>query len=194
MQPSFDPIEQPEEPMKQAEGIDLVAAYRTVLRALARLESGEYTSDNERQADVWGHDDLPDPASEKRHSAGLSCILPCAPCFCATTCQNRAFLLDIREKRISDMRTYKRPEPPPQDPYQNPTAAGRSACGSLLPPVIRGTGRQYLNHAANGEYGRSPGTAWLDARANRHDRHGCWFQRPIEDQRTSWYVTSVRHD
>ena len=59
-----DPIEQPEEPMNQAEGIDLVAAYQTILRTLARLESEEYTSDNEQQADVWGHDDLPDPASD----------------------------------------------------------------------------------------------------------------------------------
>ena len=70
MQNSFDPIEQREEPMNQVEGIDLVAAYRTVLRALARLESGEYTSDDEQQADVWGHDDLPDPASEKSTRQG----------------------------------------------------------------------------------------------------------------------------
>jgi len=64
MQPDQNLIEQPEEPMKQTEGIDLLTAYRTVLRVLARLESSEYTSDDERQADVWGHDDLPDPASE----------------------------------------------------------------------------------------------------------------------------------
>lgn len=56
--------EQPEEPMKQTEGIDLLTAYRTVLRVLAQLESEEYTSDCERQADVVVHDDLPDPASE----------------------------------------------------------------------------------------------------------------------------------
>jgi len=63
MQPDQDPIEQPEEPMKQTEGIDLLNAYRTVLRVLAQLESEEYTSDCERQADVSQHDDLPDPAS-----------------------------------------------------------------------------------------------------------------------------------
>ena len=64
MQPDQEPIEQPEEPMKQTEGIDLLTAYRTVLRVLAHLESQEYTSDCERQADVVVHDDLPDPASE----------------------------------------------------------------------------------------------------------------------------------
>jgi len=64
MQPDQDPIEQPEEPMKQTEGIDLLTAYRTVLRVLAQLESEEYTSDCERQDAVWGHNDLPDPASE----------------------------------------------------------------------------------------------------------------------------------
>jgi hypothetical protein len=64
MQPNQDLNQQPEEPVNQAEGIDLVSAYRTVLRSLARLESGEYTSDNERQADVVVHGDLPDPASD----------------------------------------------------------------------------------------------------------------------------------
>jgi hypothetical protein len=63
MQPDQNPIEQPEEPMKQTEGIDLLTAYRTVLRVLAHLESEEYTSECERQADVVVHDDLPDPAS-----------------------------------------------------------------------------------------------------------------------------------
>ena len=71
MQPDHDPIEQPEEPMnQQQEGIDLVAAYQTILRTLARLESQEYTSGNERQAEVWGHDDLPDPASESSTRQG----------------------------------------------------------------------------------------------------------------------------
>jgi hypothetical protein len=56
--------EQLEEPMKPTEGIDLLTAYRTVLRVLARLESQEYTSDCERQDAVWGYDDLPDPASD----------------------------------------------------------------------------------------------------------------------------------
>jgi hypothetical protein len=62
--PGNQPItEQAEEPMKQAEGIDLVTAYRTVLRVLAHLESHEYTSECERQATVVVHDNLPDPAS-----------------------------------------------------------------------------------------------------------------------------------
>jgi hypothetical protein len=70
MQPDQKPIEQPEESMKQTEGIDLLTAYRTVIRVLAHLESEEYTSDCERQAEVWGHDDLPDPASEYRTRQG----------------------------------------------------------------------------------------------------------------------------
>ena len=64
MQASQTPIDQSEEPVKKAEGIDLVAAYRTVLRSHARLESGEYTSGNDQQADVYHHTDLPDPASD----------------------------------------------------------------------------------------------------------------------------------
>jgi hypothetical protein len=69
--PGNQPLtEQAEEPMKQAEGIDLVTAYRTVLRVLAHLESHEYTSVCERQADVVVHDDLPDPASEFRTRQG----------------------------------------------------------------------------------------------------------------------------
>ncbi len=70
MQPDQETIEQPEEPMKQAEGIDLLTAYRTVLRVLAHLQSEEYTLDNEWQADVVVHDDLPDPASEYRTRQG----------------------------------------------------------------------------------------------------------------------------
>jgi len=64
MQPDQEPIEQLEGPMKQTEGIDLLTAYRTVLRVLAQLESEEYTSDCERQDAVWGHNALPAPASE----------------------------------------------------------------------------------------------------------------------------------
>ena len=64
MPPDQDANQQPEELVNQAEGIDLVAAYRTVLRSLARLESEEYTSGNEQQAAVLEHTDLPDPASE----------------------------------------------------------------------------------------------------------------------------------
>ena len=52
------------------EGIDMVSAYRAVLQTLARLEAGEYTSENDQQADVWGHDDLPDPASVSGTSQG----------------------------------------------------------------------------------------------------------------------------
>ncbi len=70
MQPDQEPIEQMEEPMKQTEGIDLLTAYRTVLRVLAHLESGEYTSEHDQQADVVEHDDLPDPASESTTSQG----------------------------------------------------------------------------------------------------------------------------
>ena len=70
MQPDQETIEQPEEPMKQTEAIDLLTAYRTVLRVLAHLQSEEYTLDNERQADVVVHDDLPDPASETRTRQG----------------------------------------------------------------------------------------------------------------------------
>ncbi len=46
-----------------SEGIDKVAIYRAVLRALVHLEQKDYTED--RQADVRKHDDLPDPASAK---------------------------------------------------------------------------------------------------------------------------------
>jgi len=70
MQPDQESIEQPEESMNQTEGINLLAAYQTILRTLARLESQEYTSGNERQAEVWGHDDLPDPASESSTRQG----------------------------------------------------------------------------------------------------------------------------
>ena len=70
MQPDHNQTEQPEEPMNQAEGINLVTAYQTILRTLARLESEEYISDNERQTDVVEHADLPDPASESRTRQG----------------------------------------------------------------------------------------------------------------------------
>jgi hypothetical protein len=52
------------------EGIDLVAAYRALLRALAHLESQEYTSEDDQQAGVCNHNDLPDPASEPSTSQG----------------------------------------------------------------------------------------------------------------------------
>ncbi len=59
----LDTLEPPDEKNDHAEGINLVAAYRALLRAFAHLESSEYTSENDQQAAVWGHDDLPDPAS-----------------------------------------------------------------------------------------------------------------------------------
>ena len=70
MQPDQESIEQPEESMNQTEGINLLAAYQTILRTLARLESQEYTSGNERQADVVVHADLPDPASDESTRQG----------------------------------------------------------------------------------------------------------------------------
>ncbi len=62
MQPT-DPhhLDQQESQLPPGEGIDMVAIYRTVLRALVYLEGKDYTED--RQADVRKHDDLPDPAS-----------------------------------------------------------------------------------------------------------------------------------
>jgi hypothetical protein len=57
-------MEQAEEPVKQAEGIDFITAYCTMLRVVAHLESHEYTTECERQADVYHHNDLPDPAGE----------------------------------------------------------------------------------------------------------------------------------
>ncbi len=60
---STDPhrFDQQESQLPPGEGIDMVAIYRTVLRALVHLEEKDYTED--RQADVLIHDDLPDPAS-----------------------------------------------------------------------------------------------------------------------------------
>jgi putative hemolysin len=63
MKPDQDLIE-PEEPIKQAEGIDFVTAYCTMLRVVAHLESHEYTTECERQADVVVHNGLPNPASD----------------------------------------------------------------------------------------------------------------------------------
>ncbi len=64
MQPT-DPhrFDQQESQQPPREGIDMVAIYRTVLRALVHLEGKDYTE--HRQADVVVHDDLPDPASAK---------------------------------------------------------------------------------------------------------------------------------
>ncbi len=45
------------------DGIDMVAVYRAVLRALVCLDEAEYTEEQFRQDDVVVHDDLPDPAS-----------------------------------------------------------------------------------------------------------------------------------
>ena len=64
MQPT-DPhrFDQQESQLPPGEGIDMVAIYRTVLRALVHLEGKDYTED--RQADVVVHDDLPDQASDE---------------------------------------------------------------------------------------------------------------------------------
>ncbi len=69
MQPT-DPhrFDQQESQLPPGEGIDMVAIYRTVLRALVHLEQKDYTED--RQADVRKHDDLPDPASADDSSQG----------------------------------------------------------------------------------------------------------------------------
>ncbi len=69
MQPT-DPhrFAQQESQLPPGEGIDIVAIYRTVLRALVHLEQKDYTED--RQADVLIHDDLPDPASAEDSSQG----------------------------------------------------------------------------------------------------------------------------
>jgi hypothetical protein len=66
----LDTLEPPETEKANTEGINLVAAYRALLRAFAHLESSEYTSENDQQADVYHHDDLPDPASEVTTSQG----------------------------------------------------------------------------------------------------------------------------
>ena len=70
MQTVSDSAEASKQQASQREGIDLVAAYQTIIRVLAHLESEEYTSDRERQADVSQHDDLPDPTSDNRTRQG----------------------------------------------------------------------------------------------------------------------------
>ncbi len=56
-------FDQQESQLPPGEGVDMVAIYRTVLRALVYLEGKDYTE--HRQADVRKHDDLPNPASAK---------------------------------------------------------------------------------------------------------------------------------
>jgi hypothetical protein len=50
----------------KADGVDMVAISRILLRILAHLEEVEYTESYiKRQIDVLAHDDPPDPASDK---------------------------------------------------------------------------------------------------------------------------------
>ena len=49
----------------KSSGVDMLAISQILLRILAHLEKVEYTESYiERQIDVWGHDDPPDPASD----------------------------------------------------------------------------------------------------------------------------------
>ena len=60
-QPGIDEVNE-----TKPSGVDMVAISRILLRILAHLEEVEYTESHiERQIDVWGHDDPPDPASDK---------------------------------------------------------------------------------------------------------------------------------
>ena len=54
----------------QAEGIDKVSIYQALLRIFVHLEQKDYTQKHLRQADVWTHDDPPDPASDRDISRG----------------------------------------------------------------------------------------------------------------------------
>ena len=57
-------VEEVNEP--KANGVDMVAISRILLRILAHLEEVEYTESHiKRQIDVLAHDDPPDPASDK---------------------------------------------------------------------------------------------------------------------------------
>jgi hypothetical protein len=54
----------------QAEGTDRITIYQALLRILVHLEHKDYTQKEVRQADVWAHDDPPDPASARDNSQG----------------------------------------------------------------------------------------------------------------------------
>ncbi len=68
MPPAESPRSEGQESQPREEGIDKVAIYQAVLRALVYLEQKDYTEI--RQADVRIHGDLPDPASARDSSQG----------------------------------------------------------------------------------------------------------------------------
>ncbi|MBN8593099.1 MAG: hypothetical protein J0M33_15190 [Anaerolineae bacterium] len=66
-QPSFQTLDtQP----GNAEPINLLGVYRSLLRIVARLEDQEYTDGNSRQTEVVVHPDPADPASGSDTSQG----------------------------------------------------------------------------------------------------------------------------
>jgi hypothetical protein len=69
MQPNLEAeqLHSQEQPERQ---IDLVSIYRTVLRVVAHLEGSDYNGEKLRQAEVYHHSDLPDPASRADNSQG----------------------------------------------------------------------------------------------------------------------------
>ena len=56
----------------EADGINLLSVYRSMLRIVARLGESEYTESNSllRQTEVVEHSNLADPASEGSTSQG----------------------------------------------------------------------------------------------------------------------------
>jgi hypothetical protein len=58
----------------QRSGVDMVAAYRSILHIIAYLDETQYTESNssthERQTEVVEHSDLADPASDPDTSQG----------------------------------------------------------------------------------------------------------------------------
>lgn len=70
MKPERLPDEQPHTP--EADGINLLSLYRSMLRIVARLDESEYTEGNSllRQTEVFHHPDLADPASDEVTSQG----------------------------------------------------------------------------------------------------------------------------
>ena len=69
----MNPKSQREQPTTE-NGINLVAASKTLLRVVADWAQNEYTegssTKNGRQAEVYHHPDLSDPASEESTSQG----------------------------------------------------------------------------------------------------------------------------
>jgi hypothetical protein len=54
------------QPDTEADGINLMSIYRSMLRIVARLDESEYTESNSllRQTEVLDHSNLADPASD----------------------------------------------------------------------------------------------------------------------------------